>query len=68
MRSRWTEFLTTDGEKPNRNRDTEFVDPPSDRKSLMQAWEDGWERVLGSRGWKRRSITMALAFEPEAVA
>jgi hypothetical protein len=29
---------------------------------------DGWERVLGSRGWKRRSITMALAFEPEAVA
>lgn len=27
----------------------------------------GWERVLGKRGWKRRSITMALAFEPEAV-
>lgn len=28
----------------------------------------GWERVLGKRGWKRRSITMALAFEPEAVS
>lgn len=28
----------------------------------------GWERILGKRGWKRRSITMALAFEPEAVS
>jgi hypothetical protein len=42
MRSRWTDFLTTDGEKPDRNRDTEFVDPPATRKALLELWEDGW--------------------------
>lgn len=42
MRSRWTDFLTTDGEKPNRNRDSEFVDPPNTRAGLMELWEDGW--------------------------
>ncbi len=42
MRSRWTDFLTTDGEKPNRDRDTEFVDPPATRESLMADWENGW--------------------------
>lgn len=48
MRSRWTDFLTSDGEKPNRNRDSEFVEPPSDRKSLMDAWEHGWELVIAA--------------------
>jgi len=48
MRSRWTDFLTSDGEKPNRNRDSEFVDPPSDGKSLMDAWEHGWELVFAA--------------------
>src|SRR5258705_4619038 len=42
MRSRWTNFLTTDGEKPDRNRDSEFVDPPATRKALMELWEEGW--------------------------
>lgn len=42
MRSRWTDFLTTDGEKPNRNRDSEFVDPPATRAALLAEWEDGW--------------------------
>ena len=46
MRSRWTDFLTTDGEKPNRNRDGEFVDPPSTRDALMREWEDGWACVF----------------------
>lgn len=46
MRSRWTDFLTTDGEKPDRNRDSEFVDPPSDRESLLQVWEEGWRHVF----------------------
>lgn len=46
MRSRWTNFLTSDGEKPDRNRDTEFVEPPSNRQSLMNAWEDGWRCVF----------------------
>ena len=42
MRSRWTDFLTTDGEKPDRNRDGEFVDPPATRQGLLDMWEDGW--------------------------
>ena len=46
MRSRWTDFLTTDGEKPDRNRDSEFVDAPSSRDALMQLWEEGWTRVF----------------------
>jgi len=45
-RSRWTDFLASDGEKPDRNRDTEFVDPPATRAALMEAWEDGWNRVV----------------------
>ena len=46
MRSRWTDFLTTDGEKPDRNRDREFVDPPSTREALLKDWEDGWRCVF----------------------
>ena len=46
MRSRWTDFLTTDGEKPDRNRDSEFVDPPATRQALLDTWEDGWRRVF----------------------
>ena len=46
MRSRWTDFLTTDGEKPDRNRDTEFVEPPKTRPALMQTWNEGWQRVF----------------------
>jgi uncharacterized damage-inducible protein DinB len=42
MRSRWTDFLTTDGEKPSRNRDAEFEEPPATRDALMQLWEEGW--------------------------
>lgn len=46
MRSRWTDFLTSDGEKPGRNRDAEFSDPPATRDALIELWEDGWRRVL----------------------
>ena len=48
MRSRWTDFLTTDGEKPNRNRDSEFVDPAATRTELLAEWEDGWGRLFGA--------------------
>ena len=48
MRSRWTDFLTSDGEKPDRNRDSEFVDPPSTREALMASWEDGWNRLFAA--------------------
>jgi uncharacterized damage-inducible protein DinB len=43
MRSRWTDFLTTDGEKPWRARDEEFVDDFDDRPALQAAWNSGWE-------------------------
>ncbi len=46
MRSRWTDFLTTDGEKPDRNRDTEFEDPPETRTELLATWEQGWKYLL----------------------
>lgn len=48
MRSRWMDFLTSDGEKPDRNRDREFVDPPATREALMKTWEEGWARVFNA--------------------
>ena len=42
MRSRFTDFLTTDGEKPDRQRDQEFVDPPATRQAIFASWEAGW--------------------------
>jgi hypothetical protein len=46
MRSRWRNFLTTDGEKPDRNRDTEFEDAPKSRDELMAMWGAGWKYVF----------------------
>ena len=46
MHSRWLNFLTTDGEKPDRNRDTEFETPPATRAQLMEQWERGWKYVF----------------------
>ena len=46
MRSRWTDFLHSDGEKPDRNRDSEFVDPPATRESLLALWDEGWRLVF----------------------
>ena len=47
MISRWTDFLTTDGEKPERNRDLEFVMLPETTKAEMIAyWEKGWQRIF----------------------
>jgi Protein of unknown function (DUF1572) len=43
MRSRWSNFLTSDGEKPDRNRDSEFDEPPATRESLIKMWEAGWK-------------------------
>ena len=48
MRSRWTGFLTTDGEKPDRDRDSEFVEPPATREGLLAMWEEGWSRVFSA--------------------
>jgi hypothetical protein len=46
MRSRWIDFLTTDGEKPNRDRDSEFEQPPRNRAELLAMWETGWKSVF----------------------
>jgi hypothetical protein len=42
MRSRWTDFLTTDGEKPDRRRDSEFLIGVEDRRAVEEMWERGW--------------------------
>ena len=46
MRSRWINFLTSDGEKPERMRDREFEDPRQDRGELLAEWEHGWQCVF----------------------
>jgi hypothetical protein len=49
LRSRWRDPLTTDGEKPDRHRDTEFVLAPEDtRDALMARWAEGWDLCLGA--------------------
>ncbi len=46
MRSRWTDFLTTDGEKPWRQRDAEFEPPVLTRDALMASWQSGWQTLF----------------------
>ena len=46
MRSRWTNFLTSDGEKPDRNRDSEFAEPPKTRSELLAIWGQGWKYLF----------------------
>jgi hypothetical protein len=48
MRSRWTDFLVSDGEKPDRHRDSEFVEPPATREELMRVWDEGWACVFAA--------------------
>jgi hypothetical protein len=51
MMSRWTDFLTTDGEKPDRNRDGEFVSLEGSTKEKLRAlWERGWQRLFDTVG------------------
>ncbi len=47
MRSRWRDFLTTDGEKPDRNRDHEFIiEEDETHEILTERWEDGWGHLF----------------------
>jgi hypothetical protein len=48
MRSRFTDFLTSDGEKPDRLRDLEFTDPLRTREALMASWDAGWACMFGA--------------------
>ncbi|MCA9752901.1 MAG: DUF1572 family protein [Gemmatimonadetes bacterium] len=48
-RSRWRDFLTSDGEKPDRDRDSEFVlDDRDTRADLIRRWEEGWAYLFGA--------------------
>ncbi|MCG7345861.1 DUF1572 domain-containing protein [Sporosarcina sp. ACRSL] len=48
MHSRWVGFLTTDGEKPYRDRDMEFIEGNESREHLMQIWDDGWRLLFNT--------------------
>jgi hypothetical protein len=48
MRSRWVDFLESDGEKPTRLRDREFEDPAQTRAELSAEWEHGWQCLFGA--------------------
>jgi hypothetical protein len=70
MRSRWTDFLTADGEKPDRNRDNEFEEPPRNRAELIAIWEGGWKLLFDALGQLaeadlRRTVT--IRSEPHSV-
>lgn len=70
MRSRWTDFLTSDGEKPNRNRDTEFEEPPKTRAELLAMWEQGWKCLfdaLTPLTDADQSRTVRIRTEPHSV-
>lgn len=50
MISRWTDFLTTDGEKDDRNRDQEFIDDIIRKADLVDRWEKGWDVLFRTLG------------------
>jgi hypothetical protein len=68
LRSRFTDFLTTDGEKPDRNRDGEFEMPEAlSRQELMEAWEKGWAIALGQiEGLTAGDLTRTVYVRGEA--
>ena len=48
MQSRFTDFLTSDGEKPTRQRDLEFIEPIRERSDLMKSWDAGWAALFAA--------------------
>jgi hypothetical protein len=70
LTSRWTDFLTTDGEKPWRNRDDEFVDTFTSRAELAEFWERGWVCLFATlRGLTADDLakTVTIRGEPHTV-
>ena len=68
--SRWTDFLTTDGEKLWRNRDDEFVDSFGSRQEVLDCWERGWDCLQGTlNGLTAEDLgrTVAIRGEPHSV-
>jgi hypothetical protein len=70
LTSRWTDFLTTDGEKLWRNRDDEFVDSLTSRTELLGEWERGWDCLLKTlKNLKPEDLgkTVVIRGEPHSV-
>jgi hypothetical protein len=70
MRSRWMDFLVSDGEKPDRKRDTEFEEPPTTRAALIKLWDEGWNCVftaLEPLSDADMDRTVAIRGEPHSV-
>lgn len=70
QRSRWRDFLTSDGEKPDRHRDTEFELIEDTRESLMAFWEAGWQTIfeaLESLSADDLEKTVTIRGEPHTV-
>jgi hypothetical protein len=70
LRSRWTDFLTTDGEKPDRDRDREFENVATSRADLLARWQEGWDCLFTaleslSEADLTRSVTIRT--EPHSV-
>ncbi len=68
--SRWTDFLTTDGEKPDRDRDSEFVDTFGSRAELLEYWERGWKCLrdaVASLRPEDLAETVTIRGEPHSV-
>jgi uncharacterized protein DUF1572 len=73
MRSRWRDFLTSDGEKPDRNRDTEFEltnQESGNARAVMEIWEEGWKILfdaLASLTSEDMTRTVLIRHEPHTV-
>lgn len=70
MASRWRDFLTSDGEKPDRNRDSEFEAPPRTREELLATWDRGWQQVMDALlplSDSDLTRTVAIRAEPHSV-
>ena len=67
MISRWTDFLTTDGEKSSRNRDSEFEEAPKTRADLLELWERGWKCFIAAlEGLNDADMTKTVTIRGEA--
>jgi uncharacterized protein DUF1572 len=71
MRSRWTDFLNSDGEKPDRNRDSEFVVAQgTTREALLDRWQEGWRclfQTLAALTEEDLALTVLIRAEPHSV-
>jgi Protein of unknown function (DUF1572) len=66
MISRWTDFLTTDGEKPTRDRDAEFAKPPKNRAEILDLWDAGWKCLFTAlQGLQDADLTKTVKIRGE---